>query len=133
MDQPTQRVVVEGVELGRVLHFPKLLGACSTSLQPARLIIGLLMVVTIITFGRIWDGMSSTRVRPGGLTAGLWTTGDAATAQSMLRQAMRDYSLDEMPASDELWPVLDPRLKRSTLWVTRWRSGVIWWLQWWLW
>jgi len=88
-----KRLIVDGVEFPQIVQFPKILGAVTSALQPSRLIIGLLMVVALITFGRVWDGLARSSVNPAGLEAGRWDAeADGRTLQMVLRSSLRPFT-----------------------------------------
>lgn len=68
-----KRVIVDGVDFQQVFLFPRILGAMTAAMQPGRLVIALLMVVTLITAGRLWDAATQPNMHPGGLTRYEWT------------------------------------------------------------
>lgn len=110
MADPSRRVILDGVEYSQIFQFPKLLGACTAALQPSRLLIGLIMVTAVLTFGRIWDAATSATVHPDGLSMGNWSIEDAASHQDLLRDAMRRFApSDEVPPEGQSWPTLHPR------------------------
>jgi len=109
MAEPMQRIILDGVEFSKVFHGHKLLGSCTAALQPGRMVIALLMVTLVVTFGRIWDAVAAPTVAPAGLGAGRWSPDDAAGHQGSLRQAMMRFALDsDRPADGEAWPTLHP-------------------------
>ncbi|MCH7604008.1 MAG: hypothetical protein IIB54_14705 [Planctomycetes bacterium] len=95
MTEPNRRIIIDGVAFSQVVQFPKLLGSCTAAFQPARLLIGLLMVTAVMTFGRAWDGLTEPTVHPGGLLAGRWTEADRQALQPVLLSAMDKYALPD--------------------------------------
>lgn len=88
-----KRLIVDGIEFPQIVQFPKILGAVTSALQPSRLIIGLLMVVALITFGRIWDAVATPGVHPDGLDAPRWNSEtDGRTHQMVLRGALSEFA-----------------------------------------
>ena len=72
-----QRTIVDGAEFGKIFKFQHIFGAIGSSMQPARLLIGLCMVLVLIAAGRIWDSTS-------GVDA---TTLDGQTTVEEIKQA----------------------------------------------
>lgn len=58
MNMREQRTIVDGVDFGSVFQFHTIFGAIANSMRPARLIIGLGMVLVIVATGRLWDSMA---------------------------------------------------------------------------
>ncbi len=87
MTEFNRRIIIDGVAFSEVVQFPKLLGSCTAALQPARLLIGLLMVTGVMTFGRVWDGLTEPTVHPDGLLAGRWREADRQALQPELLSA----------------------------------------------
>ena len=104
MSDSDKRTVVEGVEFAQLFHFPRILRALTAGFQPPRLVLGLLMVAALMTGGRVWDGVFSPTVAPGGLRAGQWTTEHADIADEILQAAMESYISEGGPEGDP-----DPR------------------------
>ncbi len=91
MADSEKRTVVEGVEFAQLFRFPQILRAVTMAFQPPRLVLGLLMVVALMTVGRIWDGLAPPGVAPAGLLAGPATAGELEAAQVVLRQAVETH------------------------------------------
>ncbi|MCZ6835303.1 MAG: hypothetical protein O7G85_05960 [Planctomycetota bacterium] len=110
MAEPTRRIILDGVEFSQIFRFPSLLGSCTAAFQPARLLLALIMVMAVVTFGRFWDGATEPNVNPAGLLAGSWSIEDAQSIQPMLQEAMMtSYALgSEVPQPPETWPTLHP-------------------------
>ena len=53
-----QRTIVNGVEIGTIFQFQKIVGAIGSSFHPARLIVSLLMVLVLLASGSLWDSFS---------------------------------------------------------------------------
>ena len=99
MAENKKRVIVEGIDFSQLLLFPKLLAAAVSALQPARLVIALLMVTALITGGRVWDGIATPAVGPGGLQEGPWREDVHGPAyQSALRNATLRFSAVTAPS-----------------------------------
>jgi hypothetical protein len=96
-----KRIVVEGVEYAQLVQFPKILRAVTSSFQPSRLVLGLLMVVALMTVGRVWDGVTADRVPPAGLTAAEWAAEDAFEAQGILRAVLAAWAPEVEQPEDE--------------------------------
>lgn len=89
MPEHKKRIIVEGVDFHQVFFFPRLFRAASMAMQPGRMVLGLLMVTALITFGRIWDSMTVSKVSPSGLHAGVWRADvDGPAHQTALRAGM---------------------------------------------
>ena len=98
MPEQKKRVIVEGVDFSQLFQFHRILGAATAALQPARLVIGLLMVTALITFGRIWDGAAPPTVSPMGLAADPWRADMHGSAhQARLHNAMVSFSVSGAP------------------------------------
>jgi hypothetical protein len=95
-----RRIVVEGVEFAQLAQFPKILRAVTSSFQPARLVLGLLMVAALMTVGRIWDGVTPNTVPPAGLAAPAWSDEDAQRSQAVLREVLAAWAPDEQPEGE---------------------------------
>ena len=89
------------------------------SLQPARLVIALLMVVALINFGRVWDGVTSPSVAPpvaGGLNAHRWDSNGPESREQVFARFGALSDLDQRAvretqrASLELRDDIDRRL-----------------------
>ncbi len=91
--EQTKRVIVEGVNYGQLFQFPRLLRAATAALQPGRLVIGLLMITALITFGQGWDRVVGPAVSPNGLADGKWNPVTNGVAhQNALKNAMMRYT-----------------------------------------
>jgi hypothetical protein len=100
---PKKRIIVDGIEFGQVFGFWRILRSVPAALQPPRLIIGLLMVVALITVGRIWDHFSEPTIHPEGLIAGrVLSEADLARRQEILANAIKAYvDENDWPARDD--------------------------------
>jgi len=58
MQRQTQKTVIDGVDFGRVFKFSSIFTAIASSMQPARLLIGFLMVLVLMATGRLWDSFA---------------------------------------------------------------------------
>jgi hypothetical protein len=96
-----KRIVVEGVEYAQLVQFPKILRAVTAGFQPSRLVLGLLMVVALMTIGRVWDGVTTHKVPPAGLTAAEWDPQDAYEAQGILRAVLAEWAPEMEQPEDE--------------------------------
>ncbi len=90
MPDPDKRVVVDAVDFTEVFQFPKVLRAVVMALQPPRLVVALLMIVALVTVGRIWDRFTEPTVAPGGLLAA-WSPEQRERDGQSLRAVVRDY------------------------------------------
>ncbi len=97
MADTEKRIVVEGVEFAQLVQFPRILRAVTASFQPARLALGLLMVVGLLTGGRVWDGLFESTVPPEGLLAERWTVEDGESAQEVLVSVLQRAGVQEQP------------------------------------
>ncbi len=58
MADPNRRIIVDGVDFRELFHFPRIFTAVLAALQPPRLLIALFMVLLLVSFGRLWDGVT---------------------------------------------------------------------------
>lgn len=82
----------------RSWRFPGILKAVATSLQPARLVIALLIVTVLMLGGQIWDGITPATVSPEGLRSGAYSGSIGMEEEGLLRRAQRrwgDSSLND--------------------------------------
>lgn len=93
MADPQKRIIVDGVDFAGVVQFPRILGAVTASLQPPRLVIGLLMVTLLVTAGRLWDFYAAPSVSPAGLLGADWSDQEQADARAELRRIVFDTDL----------------------------------------
>ncbi len=102
MADSDKRMVGEGLEFGQLFRFPTILRAVSMAFGPPRLVLGLLLVVALLTTGRLWDGVTDPRVSP----EGLWEFSeeeDRVALDVVLAEALATYVKDPND-----WPV-EPR------------------------
>jgi hypothetical protein len=92
---PERRIVVDGVDFAGVFSFPRILRSVTSALQPPRLIVGLLMVVLLVVFGRVWDANTEAKIDPGGLLAGEWSAMEKAEVQDLLWRMVGEYGVSE--------------------------------------
>lgn len=72
MNEPRQRIVVDGVAFSQVFRFQKILSAITHAMQPPRLLVALFMVVALVAVGRMWDAWSGDpTIHPQGILSGL--------------------------------------------------------------
>lgn len=100
MPEPTKRITVDSVDFSELFQFQRIFHAISASLQPPRLIIGLLLVLAIITFGKGWDRYDRWRdggpdISPYGLHQGDATDFDRAASKRTLLGAIKKYVPEE--------------------------------------
>ncbi len=101
MADTQRRTIVEQVEFAQVFGFPKILRAVTMGFQPSRLALGLVMVAALMVAGRAWDWATEPTIHPDGLTAGLWTEGDARRAKTTYEAAIAAYVDDaDQPDGD---------------------------------
>ncbi len=101
MADTQRRTIVEQVEFAQVFGFPKILRAVTMGFQPSRLALGLVMVAALMVAGRAWDWATEPTIHPDGLTAGLWTEGDARRAKTTYEAAIAAYVADaDQPDGD---------------------------------
>ena len=101
MADTQRRTIVEQVEFAQVFGFPKILRAVTMGFQPPRLALGLVMVAALMVAGRAWDWATEPTIHPEGLTAGLWTDGDARRARMTYQSAILAYVDDaDQPDGD---------------------------------
>lgn len=90
-----KRVIVDGIETGRILQFVRLLGSISAAMQPPRLVVGLLMIVLLLCGGGLWDALRPATISPKGLAGPEWTVDDAKRANALLRRMLNEYDVPE--------------------------------------
>lgn len=54
-DQPRQRIIVDAVAFGQIFQFHRILKSITQAMQPTRLVVALLMVLTLVAVGNLWD------------------------------------------------------------------------------
>ncbi len=107
MQDHRKRIIVDGVDFAELFQFHRIALAISAALQPARLIIGLLIVLAIITFGKgwdKWDRMAGPSISPDGLLAGEITEAERRSS----RRAMMAAVLSFAPTTQYPEPADDP-------------------------
>lgn len=107
MQDHRKRIIVDGVDFGELFQFHRIALAISSSLQPPRLVIGLLVVLAIITFGKGWDRLDRSMgpsISPDGLLAGQITEAERRAA----RRAMVDAVMSYVPQAHWPQPVEEP-------------------------
>ena len=62
MDGPDRRVLVDGIDLRRLVPAGRIPGAVFTAMRPERLILGALMVLFLVAVGRAWDATIEPRI-----------------------------------------------------------------------
>lgn len=90
MADTEKSVFVDGVSFSEVFQFQKVLRAVTVALRAPHLLIGLLMVVALMTAGRLWDGFTQPSLGPGGLM-GEWTPAQQSGADEQVRAAIKAY------------------------------------------
>jgi hypothetical protein len=90
--RPTRkRIIVDGVDFGQLFRFPMILRAVTSSMQPPRLLVGVIMVLTLAIGGRSWDAITDANLLPGSLRAQESHLTSDEFVQMRWREAMRKY------------------------------------------
>ena len=97
MAEPSKRIIVDGVDFANVFQFPRIFRAVAMAMQPARLVIALLMVTALITFGRVWDASTAPKFRAEGFLHDPLTEEQLNAAQLVYHQELRAWAA-EAPA-----------------------------------
>ena len=73
MEGPDRRVLVEGLDLGRVIPAAQLPSVAFAAMRPERLFVGVLMILLLVAIGRSWDAAIEGHLMPEqvGLVAGV--------------------------------------------------------------
>lgn len=93
MPESNRRIIVDGVDFGSVFQFHRILRAISMAMQPARLVVALLMVAALVTAGRVWDAINTPTINPAGFLQGPVKESEAKSNQLVLRQAQRMWDI----------------------------------------
>jgi hypothetical protein len=109
MTAPKKRIIVDGIDLSNVVHFPRILAAVTGAMQPPRLVIALFIVVALVSVGKTWDAATIARIAPGGLLAPPVTPAEAERANGLLRRALVDYVHDDFRPNGWETRALDAR------------------------
>ena len=113
MHSREQRTIVDGVEFERVFGFPSIFIAIASSMQPARLLIGFMMVIVLMASGRLWDSVSPSLAVPLGSTV-------EETVLSQKRQVAIAQSSTALgrtaPTNLQEWSVSDAQAKLLAAW-----------------
>ena len=115
MKDRTHRTVVDAIDFRQLVRFPSILRAVTLSLQPPRLLVGLLMITLLLAVGKTWDNtFDEPTIHPRGLLA----TGalyDDQQAQDLLQTMLRPYRERTAlwPEGAERPPRLDAREVRT--------------------
>lgn len=115
------RVVVDRIEFGELVRFPLILRGVTQALHPPRLVVGLLMVVALMSVGKLWDRWFDTpSINPAGIIQPELTTYELEESQRVLRNVVGrlDNSIREsvglLKREDVTegvpWPNLDARV-----------------------
>ncbi|MCA9285328.1 MAG: hypothetical protein KDA22_08950 [Phycisphaerales bacterium] len=85
------RVLVDGIDYRNAFWFPRVLGAVTASMQPPRLVVGLLLVAVLLVAGRLHDRWREPAIAPGGLLAPAASPESIAAHSDLLRRALVEY------------------------------------------
>jgi len=121
MQRRAQRTVVDGVDFERVFKCSSILVAIASSMQPARLCIGFVMVIVLMATGRLWDSLAPELAVP------LNTTIEVSVL-SQVRQvaiAQSGTALGNTAPNDlQKWSVKDAQLHLLSAWADHEASGL---------
>ncbi|MCA9296349.1 MAG: hypothetical protein KC983_07520 [Phycisphaerales bacterium] len=118
--RPTRkRIIVDGVDFGQLFRFPMILRAVTASMQPPRLLVGVLLVLMLSIGGQAWDAITDADIAPGSLAGAASDQSGEMFVRQELRNAIRQYVPEsEWPAGPETgWPLNPGR------WFDRIESG----------
>ncbi len=108
-----QRTIVDGVEFGKIFQFQHIFGAIRSSMQPARLLIGLCMVLVLLATGRLWDSVS-------GVDAihldGQRTTEEVSQARTLAIAKSTTALGHSAPAGSESWSIQEAQANLLAAW-----------------
>ncbi len=121
MQQDEHRTIVDGVDFGSVFRFPSIFGAVASSMQPSRLIIGLLMVVVLLIGGNIWDTIAGPTVSPEGLSGGRYA-GMEQNQRLVISKAASAFGGTDDQAQDT-WTAAEAQRHLVRRWSKVVRSG----------
>jgi hypothetical protein len=108
-----QRTIVDGVEFGKIFQFQHIFGAIRSSMQPARLLIGLCMVLVLLASGRLWDSISGVDA----ITLDGQKTQEEITQARSLAIAQSATALGHSaPEGSELWSVREAQSNLLVAW-----------------
>lgn len=93
MPESSKRIIVDGVDFANVFQFHRILRAIAMAVQPPRLIIALLMVMTLMTAGHVWDALTTPTINPTGFLKGPIKEAEATSAQRVIRYEMNAWNL----------------------------------------
>ncbi|MEE2819608.1 MAG: hypothetical protein VX615_03245 [Planctomycetota bacterium] len=108
-----QRTIVDGVEFGKIFRFQHIFGAIGSSMQPARLLIGLCMVLVLLGTGRLWDstfGVDATNLDGNSSMDEINQARSLAIAQSATALGLN------APAGSEHWTVVEAQSNLFEAW-----------------
>jgi hypothetical protein len=105
--EPSRRIIVDGVDFANVFQFHRVLRAIAMAMQPARLIIALLMVAALITAGRVWDASTTPKINPEGFLLKQPTPEQRERAQLVFGLALSDLGVETPTNVDEELDGLD--------------------------
>lgn len=62
MDGPDRRVLVDGLDMRRLVPAARVPGAVFTAMRPERLLLGVLIILFLVAVGRAWDASTEPRI-----------------------------------------------------------------------
>ena len=108
-----QRTIVDGVEFGKIFQFQHIFGAIGSSMQPARLFIGLCMVLVLLASGRLWDSISGVDA----ITLdGVQSSEEITQARSLAIAQSATALGHSAPKGSELWTVKEAQSNLLDAW-----------------
>jgi hypothetical protein len=122
MQRQTQRTVVDGVDFDRVFKFPLIFTAIASSMQPARLFIGFVMVIVLMATGRVWDSLAPT------LDVPLGSTGEISVLAQQRQVAIAQSGTvlgNTAPDDVQTWTIEDAQSHLLIAWAEHERSGSV--------
>ncbi|MBC8523288.1 MAG: hypothetical protein ISR75_07165 [Phycisphaerales bacterium] len=117
-----QKTIVDGVDFDKVFRFPSIITAIASSMQPARLLIGFMMVIVIMASGRLWDSFAPS------LSVPLGSAGDelVLNQQRQLAIAESGTALGKTAPEDlKEWSVQDAQSHLLSAWSVHKASGSV--------
>ncbi|HJN71330.1 MAG: hypothetical protein HOC93_07680 [Phycisphaerae bacterium] len=122
MQRREQRTIVDGIDFERVFKFPLIITAITNSMQPARLLIGFVMVIVLMATGRLWDSLAPTLAIPLGSDAEV----SELTQQRQVVIALSGTILgNTAPDNLQTWSVQDAQSHLLTAWSEHEASGSV--------
>ncbi|MDP6541878.1 MAG: hypothetical protein QGF07_03740, partial [Phycisphaerales bacterium] len=117
-----QKTIVDGVDFDKVFRFPSIITAIASSMQPARLLIGFMMVIVIMASGRLWDSFAPS------LSVPLGSAGDelVLNQQRQLAIAESGTALGKTAPEDlKEWSVQDAQSHLLSAWSVHKENGSV--------